>query len=173
MTQDFAPDLRDHDDELAPEVFVIAHDDYHASHVGLTADGQQFFITTPFAWASAEGGSQEFAARYLFTPDGALAEAEILPLGPRPGLGALPGNVESFADQSLAIEHLLAQISPVVYGDITIKPFSVMAHGLEFGMVLNGPVPEDPDEEWYWSVNLEPGDFMAFSAPWDSGDYDP
>jgi len=30
--------------------------------------------------------------------------------------------------------------------------------------------PEDEDDEL--SISLEPGDYMAFYEPWDSGDYD-
>ncbi len=166
MTGSFAPALRDHDGELAPTVFLIAHDDYHASHVGRTADGRQFFITTPFAPGA------EFVARYLFDDAGQLTDAEVVPLGPRPGNGVLPGNTAAFTAQEETMQRLLDEVGPVSYGEITIAPFAVKAHGRAFGMVLNGPDPEDPHEEWYWSVNLEPGDFMGFYAPWDSGEYD-
>ena len=30
-----------------PELIAINHDDYHAEHVGRTADGRQFFLTRP------------------------------------------------------------------------------------------------------------------------------
>jgi hypothetical protein len=30
--------------------------------------------------------------------------------------------------------------------------------------------PEDKDN--VWAVELQPGNFMCFFAPWDSGDYD-
>ncbi|WP_430334197.1 hypothetical protein [Rhodococcus sp. ACT016] len=66
---------------------------------------------------------------------------------------------------------LLLEIQPVSFRDITVAPFSVTAHGCEFGLILNGPDSED-DHEWYWNVTVEPGDYMAFYAPWDDGDYD-
>src|ERR1041384_7306066 len=31
-----------------PTIIAIDHDNYHASHVGHTHDGHQFFLTTPF-----------------------------------------------------------------------------------------------------------------------------
>jgi len=166
MAHAYDPDLEDHDGELPPDTFLIAHDDYHAKHVGTTADGRQFFITTPFT------SDQEYVARYLFDTDGDLLDAEIAQIGGRPDPTILPGNVMTFAAQEQAISHMLEALGPVTFGDITIAPFTVTAHGQEFGMVLNGPHEDDPDEEWYWSVTLEPGDFMSFSAPWDSGDYD-
>ncbi len=166
---------RDANGELAPERFRIAHDDYHARHVGRTADGRQFFVTTPFVWASSPGGGAEYAARYLFDDDGALVEATIVPVGGRDGDGdgALPGNVTAFPAQQSAVDLLLTEVGPVTYGDITIAPFSIVQDGVEFGLVLNGPDDdEDEDDEWYWNVTIEPGDYMAFSSPWDSGDYD-
>jgi hypothetical protein len=30
--------------------------------------------------------------------------------------------------------------------------------------------PEDEDDEW--AVEMQPGNYMAFYEPWDSGDYD-
>jgi hypothetical protein len=30
--------------------------------------------------------------------------------------------------------------------------------------------PEDDDDRWW--VTIEPGDYMAFTEPWDSGEYD-
>ncbi|RVW09338.1 hypothetical protein EGT67_11090 [Prescottella agglutinans] len=150
---------------------MIAHDDYHAAYVGTTIDGNQFFVTTPFASASDDGPGAEFAARYLFDASGALVNSTTIPLGTRPGDGALPGNVVHFDEQENAVEHLLSEIQPVSFGDITVAPFSVMAHGHEFGLILHGPDSED-DPEWYWNVTVEPGDYMAFYAPWDDGEYD-
>ena len=77
-----------------PALIAIDHDDYHAEHVGRTADGRQFFLTTPF---EPGGGPQ------------------------------IPS--EEFV--------------------------ALCAH-----------------ERGVWSVELEPGNYMACSEPWDSGEYD-
>ena len=37
-----------------PKLFPINHDDYHAKHIGTTADGRQFFLTTPFVPATKD-----------------------------------------------------------------------------------------------------------------------
>jgi len=48
-----------------PDLVAIEPDDYHAEYVGRTADGRQFFLTTPFDPALADEGA-EFIALYLF-----------------------------------------------------------------------------------------------------------
>ncbi|WFR73520.1 hypothetical protein P9209_07710 [Prescottella defluvii] len=173
MARSLDAGLRDSEGELAPTSFVIAHDDYHAKFVGRAADGRQFFITTPFSSATYSRTSAEFVARYLFDADGALVDATIVPLGARPDLVALPGNVMQFSAQTEALEQLLDQIQPVTFENIEISPFSITAHGQEFGLILQGPDPDYPDDDdWHWTVTVEPGDYMAFYSPWDSGDYD-
>lgn len=152
---------------------MIAHDDYHAELVGRAADGRQFFITTPFGSATYGQTSTEFVARYLFDAEGALVDATIVPLGARPETVALPGNGWRFTAQAEALEQLLSEIQPVAFGNIEISPFSITAHGQEFGLILHGPDPEHPDDDdWHWTVTVEPGDYMAFYSPWDSGEYD-
>ncbi|WP_433604757.1 hypothetical protein [Prescottella agglutinans] len=173
MTNSLDAGLRDSEGELAPTRFVIAHDDYHARFVGRTADGRQFFITTPFTSATYDHTSGEFVARYLFDADGALVDATIVALGPRPDAVALPGNVMQFPAQAEALEQLLNAIRPVTFENIEISPFSTTAHGREFGLILQGADPDYPDDDdWHWTVTVEPGDYMAFYSPWDSGEYD-
>ncbi|NQX29419.1 hypothetical protein HQQ81_18895 [Microbacteriaceae bacterium VKM Ac-2854] len=164
--------LRDADGELPPRRFTIVHDDYHAEHVGRTADGFAFFITTPFEWAVGGSNGREYVARYLFEADGSLRDATVVEIAPRPADLPLPGNVYASGDQAAVIEQLLGEIAPYELGDIEIQPFRFDRDGTEFGMVLQGPLEGTPDEEWYWYVCLQPGDFMAFHAPWDDGDYD-
>lgn len=69
-----------------PDLIAIEHDDYHAEHVGQTADGKQFFLTTPFVPSSTGGGGGgggggEYIALYLFDTAGNLLEARIDELG--------------------------------------------------------------------------------------------
>ena len=45
-----------------PETIAIDPDDYHAEHVGRTADGRQFFLTTPFEPAIGGRAGSEFVA---------------------------------------------------------------------------------------------------------------
>jgi len=145
-----------------PERIPISHDDYHAKHIGKTADGRQFFLTTPFCM-----GGPDFVALYLFNGDGDLLEARIDQLGVRTD-ASLPGNMKQHdaRDQQLLAERL-AELGPVSFESIEIKPFAIQRNDVTFGLIVQEP--EDEDESW--SVIAEPGNYMAFFPPWE-GDYD-
>ena len=153
-----------------PTLIAINHDDHHAEHVGRTADGRQFFLTTPFVPGSLDdddddddddgSGGCEFVARYLFDADGRLLDAAIESFGPRATLD------QAALDE--CYERLLRELGSVTFERIEIAPFSVERFGTEFGLLLSGP--EDDDDQWW--ATFEPGDYMAFAEPWDSGDYD-
>ena len=138
-----------------PKLIAIDHDDYHAKHVGQTADGRQFFLTTPF-----EPSVSEFVALYVFDRNGALLEAKIDDLGPRDRLDE--------ARLRDVYERRLKELGPVTFGRISIAPFSIERFGTTFGLIARPP-EEDDDE---WTVEIEPGNYMAFVEPWDSGEYD-
>lgn len=143
-----------------PELVAIDHDDYHAEHIGRTADGRQFFLTSPFVPATGGGAGREFVARYLFDAQGHLLDATIDDLGPRAGL-------DLEAAKRLHSERL-AELGPVSYERIEVQPFQIERFGTTFGLVLR--VPED--EEDVWAVEVQPGNYMAFFEPFDSGEYD-
>ncbi|MBY0263357.1 MAG: hypothetical protein K2Q20_13495 [Phycisphaerales bacterium] len=142
-----------------PKLIPILRDDYHAQHIGTTADGRQFFLTTPFLPASGGTGGCEFIARYVFSRSGDLIDATIDDLGPR---GAM--------DEQMRVDLLhrrLSELGPTTPGDIRVKPFAVERFGVRFGLITVAP-EEDGDTWW---VKAMPGDFMAFTEPWD-GLYD-
>jgi hypothetical protein len=141
-----------------PSILLIAHDDYHAAHIGATADGRQFFLTTPFV-SEDDGPGCEFVALYTFDAAGNLIEALVDSLGPR-------RSVDEERLDALC-EHRLAGLGPKRFCDIRVKPFSVQRFGTEFGLIPRPP--EEPDDSWW--IILEPGDYMAFTDPWD-GTYD-
>jgi hypothetical protein len=143
-----------------PTLIAIDHDDYHASHVGRTHDGLQFFVTTPFIPALGDEKGCEFLAIFLFDGKGKLVDARIDNLGPRASLD------KPRARQLL--EGRLAEFGPVEYGRIEIQPFETERFGTTFGLIPRPP--EDEDEGWW--VELQPGNYMAFHEPWDSGEYD-
>jgi hypothetical protein len=145
-----------------PDLIAINHDDYHAEHVGRTADGRQFFLTTPFVPASYVGANDgnEFVALYLFDEAGKLLDAIIDEFGPRATL-----NKEEL---DRTYEQRLQEMGDVTFERIEVAPFAVERFGTTFGLI---PLePEDGEDFWY--VNVEPDNYMAFSEPWDSGDYD-
>lgn len=143
-----------------PRLFAIDRDDYHAEHVGRTPAGQQFFLTTPFEPAAGSAAGCEFVALYLFDQQGLLIDAKIDSVGPRAAM-----NDE--ARKSLYAQRL-AELGQVSFRRIEIAPFSVERFGTTFGLVLREPDEDVAD----WTVEAEPGDYMAFFAPWDSGEYD-
>lgn len=143
-----------------PTSVAIEHDDYHAKHVGWTLDARQFILTTPFepAFAGKPGG--EFIALYIFDTDGILLEAKIDELGPR-------ATMDKQKARELYDQHL-KELGEVRFSRIEVAPFSVKRFGTEFGLVVREP--EDDDDSW--AVEMQPGNYMAFFEPWDSGEYD-
>lgn len=163
-------------DTFPPEQLVIPHDDYHGKLVGKTRSNDQFFITTPFTWGADESG-REFVALYLFDKEGKLKSATIDELGSRESLvgenaaQVLPGNMsqENDASKKIIEKHLMG-LGEVSYEDITIIPFSYEKYGIKFGLIPDEEEDMDEDEDPFY-VTLLPGDYMAFSEPWD-GEYD-
>ena len=143
-----------------PTLIAIDHDDYHAEHIGHTADGRQFFLTTPFVPIVDEDDCQEFVALYLFAADGALLEARIDVLGRRSELDLDAARA--------AYQRRLAELGEVRFDRIEVAPFAVDRFGTTFGLIVRAP----EDEDGLWWVELEPGNCMAFTEPWDRGDYD-
>ena len=143
-----------------PSIIAINHDDYHAEHVGRTADGRQFFLTTPFESAGKGQAGNEFVALYIFDLAGKLIEARIDTFGPR-------ATMDSEQRREVYLQRL-HELGEVTFGRIEVQPFAIERFGTTFGLVLREP--EDDDDEW--AVEVQPGNYMAFFEPWDSGDYD-
>ncbi len=143
-----------------PDLIAIDHDDHHASHVGHTTDGSQFFLTTPFVPAIRGSAGREFIALYLFDADGRFREARIDDLGTR-------AELEEETARRI-FEQRLAELGEVEYDRIEVQPFEVERFGTIFGLVARPP--EDEGDSWW--VELQPGNYMAFHEPFDSGEYD-
>jgi hypothetical protein len=144
----------------APKLIAIDPDDYHAKHVGHTTDGLQFFLTTPFEPASDRSNGSEFVALYRFDKKGKLIEARIENFGPR-------SSVDD-AKRRAIHDRWLKDLGPIRSRRIRVAPFAIERFGTTFGLVTRQPDDEgDP-----WAVEMQPGNYMAFFEPWDSGDYD-
>jgi hypothetical protein len=143
-----------------PRLIAIEHDDYHAEYVGRTPDGRQFILTNPFDPAVGSSQGCEFVALYIFDMAGTLIEATIDSFGSRAGLDE--------SARSALYAQRLASLGEASFERIEVAPFSLERFGLEFGLVVR--VPEDEDDEW--AVEMQPGNYMAFFEPWDSGEYD-
>lgn len=141
----------------APQLVLIAQDDYHAEHVGRTEDGLQFFVTPLFVPAFDDKPGNEFIAVFLFNDDGDLVESKVDELGPRLLLDL---------DKARALKQTrLDELGEKTFEDIVVKPFAVEHFGEMMGLL-------PCKYEGRWAVELHPGNFMSFSAPWDSGEYD-
>lgn len=138
-----------------PEKIALDPDEYYAEYVGHTADGRQFFLTTPF-----EPGGREFIALYLFDSAGKLIGARIEDLGAR-------ATLDHEKRRGLRDEWL-RELGSVERDRIEVAPFTVERFGLQFGFVPR--VPEEADDPW--AVEVQPGNYMAFFEPWDTGVYD-
>jgi hypothetical protein len=143
-----------------PNRIAIDRDDYYANYVGRTAEGLQFFLTTPFVPADTGKPGREFLAVYLFDQQGRLLEATIDDLGPR-------AELDRDAARRL-LKQRLSILGPVEFGRIEVQPFKIERFGTAFGLV---PRPPENAEDGWW-VEVQPGNYMAFHEPWDSGEYD-
>lgn len=142
-----------------PRLIDIEHDDYHATHVGRLADGRQFFITGPFEPQRGARQRREFVARYLWASDGSFLEAKVeeRPTG------------DSWDEFQKAVERLLSELGKATLCRIRVAPFSVHLFDLDFGLI---PRPAEDGDTENWAVEVLPGNYMCFFAPWDSGEYD-
>tara|TARA_R110002073_G_scaffold5624_25_gene34702 strand:- start:237 stop:680 length:444 start_codon:yes stop_codon:yes gene_type:complete len=141
-----------------PGTFPINRDDDHAIHIGRTSDGRQFFLTTPFVPEIGDEAGCEFIALFTFDAAGALIDAQIDNLGPRASLDIVA--------RSKLYDERLASLGDVELGDIRIAPFKTEQFGVAFGLV-----PREPnDDDDKLAIELLPGNYMAFFAPWD-GEY--
>src|SRR5258708_38345182 len=143
-----------------PKIIAIEHDAHHASHIGSLPDGRQFFLTTPFVPAMGGDAGREFVALYLFDKRGRFLEARIDDMGTRAELDAQRAR--------RTFEQRLGELGPVEYGRIEVQPFELERFDTTFGLV---PRPPEEDDDM-WAVEVQPGNYMAFFEPWDSGDYD-
>jgi hypothetical protein len=151
--------------EPFPHRIALEPDGYLAKHVGRLSDGRQVVLTEPFIPAIGNESGREFCATYLFDSQGTLVTAHIDDLGPRSQLDA---------EQARNIRNRrLADLGAITSSRIEIWPFVVEAFGVTFGLIPRPPdeAAEASDFDSWW-VEVQPGNYMAFHAPWDSGEYD-
>ncbi|UUZ53340.1 hypothetical protein LP419_31405 [Massilia sp. H-1] len=128
----------------------------------LVAQAMGASSSLPCHLSRAIGGSAgcEFVALYLFDEKGLLIEARIDSMGPR-------ATMDNEARQKL-YKQRLKELGEISLERIEIAPYSVERFGTSFGLVLHEP--DDVDDPW--AVEAQPGNYMAFFEPWDSGEYD-
>lgn len=142
------------------KTIALDPDEYAAKRIGHLSDGRQFFLTTPFEPPTKSNEGCEFIALYLFDKHGQLLEAKIDSLGPRQ-------LVDEDAARAL-IKQRLNELGDYKQERIVVSPFELERFGSKFGFVVRHP----EEEGGSWAVEVQPGNYMAFFEPWDSGEYD-
>ena len=143
--------------EDRPSRFTIRPDDYHVPYAGTAEDGLRFFLSDELF--SDDGG---WVGLFLWEADGAFDDVRISPAERDQQL--LPGQAGSAASDR--VEALLAELGEYRLEPITVEPFIQAVDGVEFGW----RVVQADDGSYF--VNIEPGDFICYYAPWDGYEYD-
>ncbi|NIK56935.1 hypothetical protein [Kribbella shirazensis] len=147
------------DGNRAPERFRIVPDDYHVPYAGTAADGRKFFLSDELF---VPGSGTAYVGLFLWNADGTFAELKVdevrRPEGLPPAQAASAG-----ADQLVAAR--LAELGKYVLEPIDVAPFTVNRNGVTFGWAVT-------QFEGTYSINIEPGNFIAYYEPWDGLEYD-
>ncbi len=141
----------------APERFTIVPDAYHVPYAGSTEDGRRFFLSDELF----DLGSG-YVGLFLWKADGTFDEVRVDQV--RRSEGVPPGQAASAGADELVASRL-AELGKYVLEPIEVDPFAVEVDGVTFGWVVN-------QFDGIYSINIEPGDFVAYYEPWDGLGYD-
>lgn len=140
-----------------PERFRIVPDDYHVPYAGTAGDGRRFFLSDELF-----AGGSSYVGVFLWQADGTFDEVRVDEVA-RPS-GLPPGQAgPSGADDLVAAR--LAELGDYVLEPIEVAPFMTKVDGVRFGWKLQKFGGE-------YTINIEPGDFIAYYEPWDGLEYD-
>jgi len=142
----------------APNRFTIRPDDYHVPYAGTAEDGRRFFLSEELF--SDDTG---WVGLFLWKADGTFDEVQVTASGRATGLP--PGQAGHAASGGL-IQARLAELGEYVLEPITVEPFTQEVDGTEFGWKV------DRYDDGIYYINIEPGDFICYYAPWDGYEYD-
>ncbi|GAB2673599.1 hypothetical protein [Kribbella swartbergensis] len=141
----------------APARFTIVPDDYHVPYAGTAEDGRKFFLSDELFDARAA-----YVGLFLWKADGTFDEVRVDKVARRAGLP--PGQAGSAGAEELVAARL-AELGEYVLEPIEVEPFTEKVDGVTFGWVVYRSGGE-------YSINIEPGDFIAYYEPWDGLGYD-
>jgi hypothetical protein len=149
--------------EGAPSRITIRPDDYHVPYAGKAGDGRLFFLSDElFDGGSTTREAKQFVALFLWKTDGTFDSVEVTDVKRR---ADLPTQQAGHTADDAALHTYLDQLGDYELEPIAVAPFSHTVDGVVFGFV-----PQEYDG--MWSVNIQPGDFIAYYAPWDGYEYD-
>jgi hypothetical protein len=145
--------------DQAPERFTIVPDDYHVPYAGTSGDGRKFFLSEELF----HPGGSAYVGLFLWNADGAFDEMVVEEVS-RPS--GLPAGQAGPAGADALVNARLAELGDYVLEPIEVEPFTKKVDGVTFGW----KVGQYEDGSYY--INIEPGNFIAYYAPWDGLGYD-
>lgn len=138
-------------------------DDYHVPYAGTAQDGRKFFLSDElFDYGSKDKAGSGYVGLFLWNADGSFAEVRVEPVSRAAGVP--PGQASS-AGAGDVVEKMLAALGDYQLEPITVAPFTQKIDGVTFGWKVN-------EYDGILSLNVEPGDFIAYYEPWDGLEYD-
>ncbi len=143
----------------APERFTIVPDDYHVPYAGTAEDGRKFFLSDElFDFGTASTDGPAFVGLFLWNADGTFDEVRVSTLENEIGPDAR-------AESKQLVKGMLASLGDYVMEPITVAPFIEEIDGVRFGWLVT-------EFDGQVSINIEPGNFIAYYEPWDGLGYD-
>jgi len=141
----------------APERITIVPDDYHVPYAGTAEDGRRFFLSEELF-----SGDTGYVGLFLWTPEGSIDEIRVTAVPARAGL---PPGQAGPAGADEVVSARLAELGDFVLEPIEVEPFTRDVGGVTFGWKVDR-------YDGVYSVNVEPGNFIAYYEPWDGLEYD-
>jgi hypothetical protein len=141
----------------APERFTIRPDDYHVPYAGTAEDGRKFFLSEELF-----AGDSSYVGLFLWKADGTFDEVRVDAV-PRPK--GLPPAQAAPAGATALVDARLDELGDYVLEPIKVEPFVTRVDGVTFGWKVRR-------FEGVYDIYIEPGDFIAYYAPWDGRGYD-
>lgn len=132
--------------------------DYHVPYAGTAQDGRKFFLSEELF-----DSHDSYVGLFLWKGDGTFDEVRVDKVARPRGLP--PGQARRAGAEKL-VRTRLAELGQYAVEPITVQPFVKKVDGVDFGW----HVGRYDDGSYY--VNVEPGDFICYYAPWDGLDYD-
>ena len=156
--------------EAAPARFTIRPDDYHVPYAGTAGDGRRFFLSEELfdrstSWGGLFDRSSSWVGLFLWKADGTFDEVKARRVGGSGRRGLPPGQAGAVAGSQEHVDAFLADLGNYVLEPISVEPFLTQVEGVEFGWRF-----ESDDDGSF--INIEPGNFICYYAPWDGQEYD-
>jgi hypothetical protein len=127
-------------------------------YAGTAEDGRKFFLSNELF-----DFEHSYVGLFLWKADGTFDRVEVDPVE-RP-TDVPPGQAAAAGADSL-VQDKLASLGEYTLEPIQVEPFITRIHGTKFGWHTG----HYKDGTAY--INIEPGDFICYYAPWDGLGYD-